>query len=137
MRLRGNVLTMVAVVVSIVSFRAQDLAAAARIWAAMVGANGWNGGWVDWPSLHPLGGWGLLLLLAPGYLLAYLMPNTQQLMTLFEPALEWKKFRNVSPPIVRMVWRPTVGWAIFVGVVLCFGMTFIARVATKFVYFNF
>jgi D-alanyl-lipoteichoic acid acyltransferase DltB (MBOAT superfamily) len=134
---RGNIVTMIAVAFSMIAFRSQDMVTAGRFWAGMFGAQGLTVGWTDWPALRPLGFAGLLMLLIPGFLLAYLAPNAYQLTSAFEPALEWKRWRDLSTPVIRLTWRPTYRWALIVSAILFFGLVFIARGGAKFVYFNF
>ncbi len=134
---RGNIVTMAAVVVAIVPFRSIDMTAAIRMWSAMVGTHGWTGAWNDWGALPSLGAAGMLLVIVPGLLMAYLLPNTEQFTTLFTPALEWTRWRGVSPPAVKLTWRPTWWWSLAVGVVLFLGLAYIARGGASFVYFNF
>ena len=134
---RGNLVTMTAVAFSMIAFRSEDMVTAGRFWAGMVGAHGLSVGWTDWPALQPLGFAGLLALLIPGFLLAYLAPNAYQFTSAFEPALEWKKWRDQSIPTIRLSWRPTYRWMLIVSAILFFGLVFIARGGAKFVYFNF
>ena len=134
----GNVLTMAAVLIALVAFRSPEMTTTVRIWSAMIGAHGIGSGIASWPVLKPLGGWGLLMALAPGFAFAYLMPNTQQFMARFEPALEWAKWRVISPPVLSILWRPTAAWAMALGVALLVGLAFIGRGGnTSFVYFGF
>jgi D-alanyl-lipoteichoic acid acyltransferase DltB (MBOAT superfamily) len=134
---RGNLVTMTAVAFSMIAFRSQDMITAARFWAGMFGVEGLSVGWTDWPVFRPLGFAGLLGLLIPGFLLAYLAPNAYQLTSAFEPALEWKRWRDLSIPVIRLTWRPTYRWTLVVTAILFFGLVFIARGGASFVYFNF
>jgi D-alanyl-lipoteichoic acid acyltransferase DltB (MBOAT superfamily) len=137
MRAGANALTMVAVVVAIVAFRSANLADAARWWSGMAGLGGGASVWSGWPAMKPLGGLGLLLVAGPSALIAYLFPNSEQILTRIDPVLEWKKWRSVSPPVISFTWRPSPAWAMMTGMTLFLALAFIARGTTKFVYFNF
>jgi D-alanyl-lipoteichoic acid acyltransferase DltB (MBOAT superfamily) len=137
MRAGANALTMMAVMVAIVAFRSANLADAARWWTGMAGLGGPGSVWSSWPAMKPLGGWGLLLVAGPSALIAYILPNSQQIMTDVDPVLEWKKWRSLSPPALSLTWRPTPAWAMMTGLTLFLALAFIARGTTKFVYFNF
>jgi alginate O-acetyltransferase complex protein AlgI len=134
----GNLLTMVAVVLALVAFRSPDLATAGRLWADMSGLNGLHLPLaVGWPALKSIGGSGLAIFLVVGFAIAYLLPNTAQLLSRFDPALEWPKWRELSPPVAGISWAPTVGWALFLGGLFLLGFSFIGRGGTSFVYFGF
>jgi D-alanyl-lipoteichoic acid acyltransferase DltB (MBOAT superfamily) len=137
MRAAGNILTMMAVMFAIVAFRSANLADAARWWSGMVGLGGAGPAWSGWPAMKPLGGLGLVLVAAPSALIAYLFPNSEQILTRIDPVLEWKKWRTISPPAISFAWRPTPAWAMATGLTLFIALAFIARGTTKFVYFNF
>jgi D-alanyl-lipoteichoic acid acyltransferase DltB (MBOAT superfamily) len=137
MRAGGNALTMMAVMFAIVAFRSATLADAARWWSGMAGVSGGAAVWSAWPALKPLGGAGLALVAGASALIAYLFPNSEQILTRTDPVLEWKKWRSISPPTVSLTWRPTPAWAMMTGLTLFLALAFIARGTTKFVYFNF
>ncbi len=128
----GHVLTLLAFVVASVPFRAVDEATTARMWTGMLG-----GGGAALPEAWPLGVAGLLTILAAGYLMVYLMPNTQQMMRNIYPALDWDQWDGVTEAPVRLVWAPTWPWMLAAGAVLCLGIVFILRGSSEFIYFNF
>jgi alginate O-acetyltransferase complex protein AlgI len=129
--------TLLCFVVASVPFRAADVPTALRIFAGMIGFKEGPAVWDTWPVLTPLGPWGLFPLLVFGFAGVYLLPNTQQIMTLVTPALEWTKWRNIDPAMLNFHWRPTPAWAFAGGAVLLFGIIFVARGTTQFVYFAF
>jgi D-alanyl-lipoteichoic acid acyltransferase DltB (MBOAT superfamily) len=137
MRGGANILTMAAVTFAIVAFRSANLTDAARWWSGMVGFAGAAPVWSGWPAMKPLGGLGLLLVAGPAALIAYLFPNSEQILTRIDPVLEWNKWRSISPPALSFTWRPTPAWAMMTGLTLFLALAFIARGTTKFVYFNF
>ena len=128
----GHLLTLVAFVVAAVPFRAASAHTTATFYAAMSGF-GAADGTGDWP----LGATGLALVLAVGYIVVFVFPNTQQIMRRIGPALDWADWRNVDRPPLRLTWMPTPGWTILGGVVLGLGVAFILRGTTEFIYFNF
>jgi len=85
----------------------------------------------------PFGMAGILLVLAIGWAMVLTLPNTQQFMTRIEPALEWTKWRDAERPPIRLRWAPTIGWSVVTGLFLFFGIAFIMRGTTEFIYFNF
>lgn len=130
---RARALTLVAFVVAVVPFRAEGMAAVGRIFAGMIGLNGPSGFAAAWP----LGVGGLLAILAIGYLIVLLAPNTQQIMARTGPALDWPQWREVGLPVVSFSWRPTPLWCFVGGVAFLLGLAFILRGTTEFIYFNF
>jgi len=144
-------LTFIAVVVGWVFFRAQDTQSAVSILHAMTGGNGllvpnnWPGSWYIYATLEKLGlpsqigapvsqfdpsgtslYWIIILL---G--IAWIMPNTQQFMARFEPALE-----TVSMPSHPPVWQPGVAWAVAMGIMAGLAMLHLTQVS-EFLYFQF
>ena len=53
------------------------------------------------------------------------------------PALDWAKWRCVALPNVTIQFRPTPSWAIGMGLVLFFGIVFMMRGESEFIYFRF
>ena len=135
----GHVLTLLAFVVAVVPFRAASEAATWRMFAAMAGWGGDGGGDIGGlaADIWPLGLVGFGLTLGLGYLIVFIMPNTQQIMQVTLPALDWAQWAGVDHPPLRLTWRPTWLWAVLGGAVLCLGMVFILRGSTEFIYFNF
>lgn len=148
-RLGAWALTFVAVVFAWVFFRAADLPSALRIVAGMLGQNGVSlpdaigvrlGGLqstlqqlgVTWS----LGGgsqfvetWGWVTLAA---LVAFLMPNTQQIMHRFAPALD----HDGSAAPARLSWLPSQGSALASGLLAVLCLLALAR-PSEFLYFQF
>lgn len=156
-KLNGNfylygvrLLTFFAVVVAWVVFRADNLEAAIRMYEGMMGYNGFpiNKEWMakmtrigplltDWGMetgtliiriKHAFLYWALPLLLA-----CWLLPNTQQIMRKFAPAVNFLEDAH-DPSLIE--WQPNRIWslAVLVMAVLClFNMTGIS----EFLYFQF
>ncbi|MBL8447300.1 MAG: MBOAT family protein [Zoogloeaceae bacterium] len=146
----GIALTFLCVVVAWVYFRAPDLATAHRLLAGMagltgatlpesilsrmgpaqallqgLGVEGYLGG-----GAHFAGTWGWV---AAGALIAFLAPNTQQIMGHFEPALAEAGHVPRAP---RLAWQPRRPEAVAVGLVLALGVLAMSR-PTEFLYFQF
>ena len=146
----SRLLTFFAVVVAWVIFRADNLDAALRVYEGMLGQNGFpiNKEWMakmmwvgpvltDWGMevavlsiavKRALLYWSLPLLLA-----CWILPNTQQIMRQFEPAVNFLEDPR-DPSFVE--WKPNRRWslAVLVMAILClFNMTGIS----EFLYFQF
>lgn len=144
-------LTFLAVVVGWVFFRAQDIQSALSILHAMTGVNGllvpnnWPGAWYLYAAINKIGPsvqlgvpvslfdptgtspYWIMVLLG----IAWIMPNTQQFMARFEPALEAVRTTN-KPPI----WQPGIGWSVMMGIVAVVAMLHLTQVS-EFLYFQF
>jgi alginate O-acetyltransferase complex protein AlgI len=146
------VLTFVAVLVALVFFRAESPRAAYTILAAMAGARGaqtpalevspatinWLGSAGHWMEragiLHglPQGDSTALLALIAALAIVWAMPNTQQILAAYKPALDPEHVFEAS----WLQWRPNVAWGILLAI------AFLACVGTlaapqKFLYFQF
>lgn len=133
----AHLITVLCFVLAQVPFRAADTHVTGRMLGAMLGLDGGVGATLDWIALVPFGAPGAIAMLVIGWLIVAVMPNTQQFMALTTPALEWAKWRKIDPPMVPLTWRPTIGWCVVTGLVLFFGVAFIMRGTTEFIYFNF
>ncbi len=151
----GNwLLTMVAMLVALVFFRAPTMETAFNTLGAMAGAHGlgdiglpaglfaksgplgmiWaqhgsaasTAGLKSIESIVQTGKIGLL------WLIVLVMPNSQQILCRYQPVLG-----HVTPaPFKRLAWRPTATWATAIGVVGAIAVMAIAG-TTDFVYFEF
>ncbi|WP_158927992.1 MBOAT family protein [Acidisphaera sp. S103] len=66
------------------------------------------------------------------YIVVWCLPNTQQIMRRFTPALGMIQ----RGPFERFVWQPTRGWAVAIGVAACIGVLAIGG-TSEFLYFQF
>jgi hypothetical protein len=144
-------LTFTAVVVAWVFFRAANVRTALYILKGMLGLNGvslpvaFSGkAWLGWfPSRFAVFD-GLLtntrssaahavLWIALLLLIAWMLPNTQQLTRYFHPGYESIHAPTVLP---SLTWRPSHRWAMLTGIVLALGVLSLNRVSA-FLYFQF
>ncbi len=146
----AKALTLVAVVVGWVFFRASSFGDAIAILQAMAGFNG-----ISLPSaigIH-LGslqgvlehlGIGFALGGASRFVLQYawiaallpvvlFAPNTQEILGRFAPALD---YRRAGQDGARIAWRPSVAWAALVALVATSGLLTLSRVS-EFLYYQF
>jgi alginate O-acetyltransferase complex protein AlgI len=151
----GWALTFLAVVVGWVFFRAPSLGVAGRILGGMIGRNGFvlpAGLAYSLRAVHGLisvldirfniaesGSDFVKAWLWIGALLsiAWLMPNTQQLMRNYDPVLDLPKSPDEHRrPLLPFRWVPSPGWAIAVGALAFLGTISITRVSA-FLYWQF
>ncbi len=135
----GNVLlTYIATVVAMVFFRAASVPDALDLLAGMIGLHGM--GPVGLPA-HILGGAPdaasialacHVLWVAVLYSIVWGMPNTQQMMRLFHPAIGQVQAGRLQ----RLVWRPDLPSAMVIGAMGCLGVLAIGG-TSEFLYFRF
>lgn len=148
-------LTFLAVIIAWVFFRAESFAGATNILASMAGING-----ISLPSalagpmssLGPvLAGFGVdfegsnvfqsspgLLWVGALFLIAWIMPNTQQIMHRFTPALESKISPVTAPPklLSWAVWKPNAFWALVILGASIYAVASMTQIS-EFLYFQF
>lgn len=146
-RFAGMMLTFLVVVIGWVFFRAESFDAALAILSGMVGLNGTTlpRSWYGSPPWRLLEGAGvhfgslpaikgsvneMISWIATLWVLAWVAPNTQQIMAGFKPSLE-----NVAR-VRALRWQPTMLWAGATTFVLFHAVTQIGKVS-EFLYFQF
>ncbi|MEO6021610.1 MAG: MBOAT family protein [Burkholderiales bacterium] len=152
----GVAITFIAVVVAWVFFRAHDYHAATAMLASMFGSNGvvlpsiigklvgpgmqsyfemWR---ITFGDVGPLFKLPSQLLWIVGCLVfVWWLPNTQQLMRNYEPALASQlKSENWGVSKQSLAWAPTGKWAVLMAVMLAWGILGMSRVS-EFLYFQF
>ena len=78
--------------------------------------------------------WGWVVI---GALIAFVFPNTQQIMANFDPALDFVTNRISAGPLARVLtWRPTAAWACAIGLITVGSLLSLSRPA-EFLYFQF
>jgi alginate O-acetyltransferase complex protein AlgI len=126
----GHVVTLVAVIYSQVMFRSASPLDAVRIWRSMSGLA---------TAVEPAQGFGIGLAVTIAFAAAivFLLPNSQQIMGRFDPALNWREWRDAARPPITWTWKPDAPGVLFAGVVLFLGIAFVQRGQAVFLYFNF
>ena len=155
----GFIMTFIAVLIGWVLFRAPNLDTALNILAGMIGRHG-----AVLPTglafaLEPIGGFvaavGIRFADSSGarlidtYLwvsallgIAFLGPNTQELLVRYGPVLELADRRRLAVTNVagkqmfNLKWKPSLGWAIAAGALAFLGIISITRVS-EFLYWQF
>ncbi len=125
-----HVLTLVCVAFANVVFRATGLADAGAITGAMAGFNGLGAT----GYLPPLA---LVVLIAATIAVVALLPNSQQIMAAYRPAVNYGEWADVNHPPLMWHWRPDTRGIVFAGVLLFAAVMFIQRGQAVFLYFNF
>jgi alginate O-acetyltransferase complex protein AlgI len=133
--LRGHLLTMLAVLIALVPFRAPDMASAWLLWSAMSGLA--PGNWLTWPVLAPVGGAVVAGELVAALLIVYTLPNSAQLLDQLEPSLPFAGAAKVSRGLLPLRWRAGLVWGLAMGAMLLLGLGFVSRGGNSFVYFGF
>ncbi len=129
----GRAITFFAVVVAWVFFRAANIATAGRILGAMGGTHGFS-----FNSSFQFASAALTLgVLA---LIVWLLPNTQELLARYQPALRFEIVPNdIQPDGWRgrlLEWRPRPAWAVLMAVIALYTLSQISRV-NQFIYWQF
>jgi alginate O-acetyltransferase complex protein AlgI len=158
-RVVARSITFLAVVVGWVYFRAEDMDAAHRILAGMVGLNGFQlpasyvnlplGGrlqelgfvFMDAPGFH-FGGFTQIIFLMALFGIAFLLPNTQEWTGYVAPnatrprAVEPSLFGRLADLMPR--WQPTMVHGSVIGVIFCWCLlAAFAQTPSEFLYFQF
>jgi alginate O-acetyltransferase complex protein AlgI len=132
-RIGYHVLTLACVFVGNMFFRALTFWDGASIFKGMIGVNGFT----QLPMFAVMAPPLLFGLMAIAALLVAFMPNTQQIMTRYRPAVNWRLWRAEAPAMIMWRWRPTPAGLVYIGVILFFGLAMIERGQAIFLYFNF
>jgi D-alanyl-lipoteichoic acid acyltransferase DltB (MBOAT superfamily) len=128
-------LTFIAVLVGWVFFRAESFHAASRMLSAMAGVDGFSG----WPpdSMQVVKDTRAIRPILIGLAVCWFLPNTQQFMKRYLPALGLREFPELRPGRRRWWhWRPTVPWALFTLAIL-YGVGREFDKVSEFIYFQF
>jgi hypothetical protein len=112
-------------------FRANDVSSAGVIYKGMFALGG-----VD-AAISSLEVPVVLLFIVLSAVLIAFMPNTQQIMSRYRPAVNWRQWHDVAPALLSWKWRPDLLGVIVAGGALFMGLMFIQRGEAAFLYFNF
>ncbi len=150
----ARLVTFLAVVISWIFFRAENMKAASIMVAGGIGFNGFSlppflSGWL--PFMQNFGArfdglmpnlqtnpWyaisGICLLLA----IAWFAPNTQEWLAQYKPALDYQPAKLIHPVWPKLQWQPNIVFGILFGFMLFFCFkTFLEATPSDFIYFNF
>ncbi len=121
----NQVLTHLAVLVAWVFFRAPNLGSAMEVLGGLIGLNGL--------AVNPAIGFADLAMVAIGAFIAFLMPNTNQIVLYVG-----NRFPDAQAAfsLIHPRWRPSVGWAVTTGAVLLVGILNMDKTA-DFIYAQF
>ncbi len=124
----GQIITFIAVVIAWVFFRATTLESALHILQSMLGMNGFSlaTDGFEFPQK-------LFLML---FLIIAFLPNTQQIMKDYNPALLTYKVKSRYPIPKWLEWRPSYTWSVIIAL---FNFLCIIKLSniTEFLYFQF
>jgi alginate O-acetyltransferase complex protein AlgI len=129
----GGLLTFFAVLIAWVFFRAANLATAVRLLESMAGGHG-----VTAKSVFHFRS--VLVTLAGLALIVWLLPNTQEFLSRFEPALRFKPSEGGSQRSAWsqkwLLWKPNTAWALGTAGLALYALSQISRVK-EFIYWQF
>jgi D-alanyl-lipoteichoic acid acyltransferase DltB (MBOAT superfamily) len=127
-------LTFFCVLIAQVYFRAESCGQAASVLAGMFGFHG-AGLRTGLPgeSLATVAHQGAVMIAAFG--IVWLLPNTQQILARFKPALETTVW-DTGAPTARLLWYPNVRWALLLSVAFISALVGLKDPST-FLYFQF
>lgn len=135
-RVLAHVLTISCVLAANVMFRSDTIATAFASYKSMIGlGHGLSGTAPYRPEL--------LLFVVAGWLVILCLPNTQQIMTNYRPAVNWSQWRMVARPYLSrfIVWRPNFIGLAAVGALLATSIAALiiesSREPAQFIYFQF
>lgn len=128
-----HVLTLVCALTANMFFRANSLQDGMLIARGMFGLNGF----AMQAELASYATPAFLALLALASAIVAFLPNTQQIMRHYRPAVNWPQWRDVSIPPITWIWRPTWTMLLFIAAALFLGVEFIQAGEQVFIYFNF
>ena len=132
----GRALTFFVIMLAWVFFRASTLGAAGKMFTALFGMNA-----IDWHSSFKIAPTLTALFLV--WLMVWFLPNTQEWLANFNPALGYEKpggttvdARGRPPLFARLAWQPTTRWALVLAALAVFTITQMSRVS-EFIYWQF
>ena len=130
-------ITLLCILLGNVMFRADSISSAVIIWRGMFDITSIS----NIVSIIPTSLEEVIMkpfaLVFTSVVIVSLLPNTQQIMGRYSPVLNWNKWKKVAKPTLQWQWRANALGALFTGTVLFFGIAFISRGQSEFIYFNF
>lgn len=130
------IVTLACVLVANVLFRADSFAAAVIIYKGMFGiSNAPAAATLDLIRFE------MFIFIALSFLIILVMPNTQQIMRAYHPAINWSQWRNVAPSVFTWYWRPNATGIAVAGLLLALviftALIGMSREPAQFIYFQF
>jgi len=126
----GFIITFTCVALSMIIFRSANLKTAADLFHGIVGLHGI--GLRSGISLKSIAFW----IAGPAFI-AFVCPNTLQILSRYEPALGWKPSpRDGATVVTRVLWGPSLAWAAVVLAILAIGI-FNLGGQSEFLYWQF
>lgn len=124
----ARLVTFAAVVLAWVFFRAESLDGAIAMSGSMLGFNGFS--LSEDGFIFPKKFFAMLLIIV------WFLPNTQELLRDYNPALETYKIDSDRRFLKQLRWRPAYGWALFTAALNLLCLTRLSQVS-EFLYFQF
>ena len=126
----GFIITFTCVAASMVIFRSANLKTAADLFQGMLGLHGTA--FTSGIALNRVAFW----IGVPAFI-AFVCPNTLQILSRFEPALGWKAVPREDATILsRILWGPSLAWAAVVVAILAIGILNLGG-QSEFLYWQF
>ncbi len=129
-RIASTAVTFLAVLIAWVFFRAASFEAASRMLSAMFGGAGFE--WQTRLDIHNASIWIVLL-----PVLVWLMPNTQQLMGRFRPAMGYSEHVGCPNRKSAWSWRPNPALACATSALLLYTIWHVVSERSEFIYYQF
>jgi alginate O-acetyltransferase complex protein AlgI len=135
-RALAHALTIVCVLMANVMFRSDHIATAGLIYKGMLGLTRGTGA-----ALPEVNRPEAVFFIALGWFIIAVMPNTQQIMRAYHPAVNWRQWEDVAPSPITLQWRPnTIGLAsigMLIAIVITATLIGMNREPAQFIYFQF
>jgi alginate O-acetyltransferase complex protein AlgI len=132
----GRALTFLAVVLAWIFFRAETFPAALNLLTSLTGVHGFA---TNLSRVHMSTGW---LMVLPLLLVVWFLPNTNQILSRFQPTLEYVPRDGTRPPPLeptwaeRWLWQPRRSWVCAVAALAVAAVLGLSRIS-EFIYWQF
>jgi alginate O-acetyltransferase complex protein AlgI len=132
----AHALTIVCVILGNIMFRSDHVATAGLIYKGMLALTRSAG-----PALPEVTKPESVFFIALGWFIIAVMPNTQQIMRAYHPAVNWRQWEDVAPSPITLQWRPNaIGLAsigMLIAIVITATLIGMNREPGQFIYFQF
>ena len=145
MQFCGRTLTFLAVVISWVLFRAENLSAASAMFQSMVGLNGMLPSppvriraYIDLFSPNQVINMPGIYLLVALLIITWAFPNTQQIFEKYDPTtLTYDIRSHVNRVFASIRWHPSMAWILITCTMNLASLSALASISSEFLYFRF